>query len=86
MALIGLFPDNWLLLAILLGLLVGGTATLMVREGGAGLRRTGAILVTALAGRTLPKREAIREAYHRRGSPAALWISAGGFLYLWWIW
>jgi Flp pilus assembly protein protease CpaA len=86
MALVGFFPDNRLLLALLLGLLVGSTATLFLRHGRAGLRRTSAILVTALAGRTLPTLEEIGEAYQKRGSPAAVWISAGSLLYLWWIW
>jgi Flp pilus assembly protein protease CpaA len=86
MALIGTFPDNRLLLAILLSLLVGSTATLLIGRGRADLRRTSAILVTALAGHALPTREEIGEAYQKRSSPATVWISAGGLLYLWWIW
>lgn len=86
MALIGILPDSRLLLAILLGLLVGSTATLIVRHGRTGLRRTNTILVTMLSRCMLPMREEIREAYYRRSSPAVAWISAGGLLYLWWIW
>lgn len=86
MALSGIFPDSRLLLAILLGLFVGSTAILIVQHGYAGLRRTNATLVTTLSRWVLPTREEIREAYHRRSSPAVAWISAGGLLYLWWIW
>lgn len=86
MALIGIFPDSRLLLAILLGLLVGSTATLIVQHGHTGLRRTNTILATMLSRCMLPMREEIREAYQRRSSPAVAWISAGGLLYLWWIW
>lgn len=86
MGLTGIFPDNRLLLAILLGLLVGSTATLIVRHGYTGLRRTNTILVTTLSRFVLPTHEEVQEVYHRRSSPAVAWISAGGLFYLWWIW
>jgi Flp pilus assembly protein protease CpaA len=86
MVLAGIFPDNRLLLAILLGLLVGSTATLVIRHGHTGLRRTNSILVTTLSRCVLPTRAEIRETYRTRSSPVVARISAGGLLYLWWIW
>ncbi len=83
MTLVGIFPDNRLLLAILLSLLLGSLATLIVRSGRAGLAQSGTILIASVVAHKLPTRAEIHAAYKNRGSPTLIWISLGGLFYLW---
>ena len=82
MGLIGLFPDDRMVMTLLVVVLVGLVAVLITLEGRAGLRRLFALLSTAASG-ALPTREEIKEAYQARPSRITFLIGLAGVVYLW---
>lgn len=82
MALMGLFPNERMVLMLLLTLLAGLMLVLISNEGRAGLSRLGALFITAATG-ILPTRAEIQAAYLARGRRITWVIALAGLMYVW---
>lgn len=85
MALVGLFPEQGMLLSILISLLIGLSVGLIRRDGLSGLRRQVALLFLATQGQ-LPTPAEVAESYEARALRITWAISLGGIIYLWFLW
>lgn len=83
MALIGLFPEIWLINILVVVLAVGHFVILLNRDGRTGFRRLKAIVVDALVARKLPTPAEIRAAALTGRTPVTYLISGAGLIYLW---
>jgi Flp pilus assembly protein protease CpaA len=83
MALIGLFPEIWLINILMAVLVAGHFVILLNRDGWTGFRRLKAIVVDALVTRKLPAPSEIRAAALTQRSPVTYLISGAGLIYLW---
>jgi Flp pilus assembly protein protease CpaA len=82
MALIGLFPNERMLITLLSVVLFGLIVVLLRRDGHVSLRRLWVLFFTALNG-TLPTRHEVATAYKTRPSRVTFVISLAGVTYIW---
>jgi Flp pilus assembly protein protease CpaA len=83
MALIGIFPDQWMIYTLLAVFLIGHLVILLGRDRWAGIQRVRRIVLSTLVTRQLPTREEIRAAAQARWRPVTYFVSLAGLLYLW---
>jgi hypothetical protein len=82
MALIGLYPNDAMLLLLPTVSLVGLVAVWIAQEGEGGLRRLAALVVTVASGVPI-SRDEIQAAYTLRRSRVTFVLSLAGLLYIW---